>query len=194
MRGSQPVQIRHVGDDTDSREDVRRYLPLDHTRAARFVEDWEGFVLATLRRMRVADEQDVLYRVFERAFQGLCTFRGDCKLSTWLYRIGMREALRSLGAKGKYEDRFQARGDFELAPESAQNAETLLMRQETAYRVRRALDKLDPLDREMLALRFAEEHKYKEISDRFSMPLATVKVKVHRALKRLEKILEQDHE
>ena len=40
------------------------YLPLTEQNAARFLRDFEGFVLSCIRRMRIRDEEDVLYRIF----------------------------------------------------------------------------------------------------------------------------------
>jgi DNA-directed RNA polymerase specialized sigma24 family protein len=75
-------------------EQIERYLPLNPERAERFVNEWEGFVLSCLRRMRVSDEEDVLFRIFYRALNALPDFRSDSKISTWLYRIAWREGLR----------------------------------------------------------------------------------------------------
>lgn len=194
MRGLQLAEVCKYHQSLDFREDLGRYLPLDQKRAALFIEEWEGFVLAILRRMRVEDEQDVLYRVFQRVFNALTQFRKDSKLSTWLYRISMREAVRSLGIQTKQDSRFCLQDDIDIFATVEENTESMLIRQETGERVKRSLARLAPIDREVLALRFAQDLKYKEIAERLDMPLGTVKVRVHRALKHLEKILENDHE
>ena len=58
--------------------------------------------------------------------------------------------------------------------------------------VARALDLLDPRDRELLALRYLEDLKLQELADRLDMPLGTVKVRIHRALKLLRRELDAD--
>jgi hypothetical protein len=44
----------------EQREQIERYLPLNAERAEHFVNEWEEFVLSCIRRMRIADEEDVL--------------------------------------------------------------------------------------------------------------------------------------
>lgn len=80
----------------EQHEQIERYLPLNPERAKSFVNEWEGFVLSCLRRMRITDEEDVLYRIFYRALNALPNFRCDSKLSTWLYRITWREGVRHI--------------------------------------------------------------------------------------------------
>ena len=42
------------------------------------------------------DADDVLQNTYMKAWQALDSFRGDCQISTWLYRIAMNEALSLL--------------------------------------------------------------------------------------------------
>ena len=83
----------------EQREQIERYTPLNDERAEQFVNEWEEFVLSCIRRVRIADEEDVLYRVFLRALDALPKFRSDSKISTWLYRITWREGLRHIQKK-----------------------------------------------------------------------------------------------
>ena len=55
----------------EPREQIERYIPLNPERAERFVNEWEGYVLSCIRRMRIIDEEDVLYRVFYRALSDI---------------------------------------------------------------------------------------------------------------------------
>ncbi len=68
----------------------------------------------------------------------------------------------------------------------------MLSRRENAETVARALALLEPRDRELIALRYMEDLKLREVADRLDLPLGTVKVRIHRALGRLRK--EMDHE
>lgn len=177
---------------SQDRERPGRYLPLDRRRAARFLEDWEPSVRAWLRRMR-AEEDAVLYRVFERALAALPRFRGESRLSTWLYRISYREALRHLEREQRRADReapLEAAGEAEAGREF--DPERLLERRENAEAVAKALALLDPRDRELIALRYLEDLKLQELADRLELPLGTVKVRIHRALKRLRRELDDE--
>jgi RNA polymerase sigma factor (sigma-70 family) len=174
------------------KERPEHYLPLDRRSAARFLSDWEAVTRGQLRRLR-AEEDEVLYRVFDRALGGLPNFRGESRISTWLYRITYREALRHLERRGRLAAR-EAPIEAALRVEGSgeDNPERLLERRESAETVKRALALLDTRDRELLALRFLEDLKLTEVADRLDLPLGTVKTGVHRALKRLRQ--ELDHE
>ncbi len=176
----------------EARELAAHYLPLDRRRASRFLDDWEPTVRAQLRRLR-AEEDAVLYRVFDRALGALPRFRGESRLSTWLYRITYREALRHLEKQKRLAGREAPLEAAAALPAAAEfDPERLLARRESAAQVARALALLDPRDREILALRYLEDLKLNEVADRLEMPLGSVKTRIHRALHRLRGELECD--
>ncbi|MCP4573483.1 MAG: sigma-70 family RNA polymerase sigma factor [bacterium] len=173
----------------DPRESPRRYLPLDRRSAARFVDEWEPLVLGVLRRLRVEDLGDAASRVFHKALRGLPEFRGDSKLSTWVYRIAWREGLRVAQQEKRRRDR---EAPLEVAidrPDGAEDQLRTLERQETAAGVRASLERLSPRDREILALRYLEELPFKVIADRLDISFTAAKVRSHRALTRLRVVL-----
>ncbi len=174
-----------------AKERSEHYLPLDRRSADRFLGDWEETVRGQLRRMR-AEEDEVLYRVFDRALGGLPDFRGESRISTWLYRITYREGLRHLEKRRRLAEReapIEAASGLPGGPEA--DPERVLERRESAEQVRAALAMVDPRDRELLALRFLEDLKLAEVADRLEIPLGTVKTRLHRVLGRLRQ--ELDH-
>lgn len=178
---------------TEQREQIERYLPLNPKRAEGFVNEWQGFVLSCIRRMRVADEEDVLYRVFYRALNALPNFRSDSKISTWLYRITWREGLRSIQKQKAHSQKEAAIVDADDQLDPGESALEVLERWETADFVQRALSKLPVIDREILALRYLEELKITELSQQLNIPVGTAKARIHRALARLKVLLEKNH-
>jgi len=178
----------------EQREQIERYLPLNAERAQHFVNEWEGFVLSCLRRMRIADEEDVLYRVFFRALDALPNFRGDSKISTWLYRITWREGLRHIQKQKSSAQKEVPIIEVNDQPDPGESALEVLERRETAEHVQWALSKLPMKDREILALRYLKELKTNEIALRLDVPLGTIKARIHRALARLKVLLEKNHD
>jgi RNA polymerase sigma-70 factor (ECF subfamily) len=176
---------------TEQREQIEKYLPLDPERAELFVNEWEGFVLSCLRRMRIADEEDVLYRVFYRALNALPDFRSDSRISTWLYRITWREGLRHIQKQKLSAQKETSLIDTDTQPDSGESALEVLERQETADRVQWALSKLSIQDREILAQKYLEELKITELAQRLDIPVGTVKARIHRALAKLKTLLEK---
>lgn len=178
----------------EPREQISQYLPLTPERAERFVEEWEGFVLSCIHRMRITDTEDVLYRVFYRALNSLPDFRGESKISTWLYRISWREGLRHIRKQERTADREGPILEADDQPDSGEGVLEVLERQETAEQVQRALSKLPAMDREILALRYMEELNTSELAQRLDIPAGTVKARIHRALARLKILLEKNHD
>ena len=179
---------------TDAREQIERYRPLNRERAELFVNEWEGFVLSCLRRMRITDEEDVLFRVFYRALNALPDFRRDSRISTWLYKIAWREGLRHIQ---KHKSSLEAETQIsqeDILQDPGESVLEVLEKEETAERVRSALAKLPAKDREILALKYLEELNTAELAQRLDLPVGTVKARVHRALAKLKTSLETHHD
>jgi len=106
----------------DPRDGAGRYLPLDRLSAERFLNDHEPLAAAVLARLRVRETDATLSRIFQRALQALPAFRGECRLSSWVYRIAWREGLRQV-ARERAQDAREA--PLEIAvrhPDGAESA------------------------------------------------------------------------
>ena len=178
----------------ESREQIERFLPLSPERAERFVQEWEGFVLSCIRRMRIADEEDVLYNIFYRALKALPDFRSDSKISTWLYKITWREGLRHIQKQKSFSQREAPILEADDQPDPGESVLEVLERQETADHVQWALAKLPVKYREVLALKYLEELNTIELAERLDIPVGTVKARIHRALAKLKELLEKHHD
>ncbi len=176
----------------DARESATRYLPLDRRSAGRFLDDWEPLVSGVLTRMRVREPEEALSRVFHKALRGLPEFRGESRLSTWLYRIAWREGLRQVNRERKQNEREVPLEVVVHRPDGAEDQLRTLERQETAVGVRAALAGLNQRDREVVALRFLEELPFAQVADRLAISESAAKVRCHRALTRLRIMLEAD--
>lgn len=175
---------------TDARESAARYLPLDRRSAARFLDEWEPLVAGVLARMRVREADEVMSRVFHKALRALPEFRGESRLSTWLYRIAWREGVRQVERERKHDERTVP---LEIAIHKTDGTEdqlATLERQETANTVHAALARLNDRDRDVLALRYLEELPFALVADRLGIAETAAKVRCHRALSRLRIVLE----
>ena len=179
---------------TDARERIDRYRPLNQERADLFVKEWEGFVLSCLRRMRITDEEDVLFRVFYRALNALPDFRRDSKISTWIYRIAWREGIRQIHKNRSVSEQEIPISETNDPEDPGDSVLEILEKEETAERVRWALSKLSTKDREILALKYLEELHTAELAQRLDLPVGTVKARIHRALAKLKTLLETHHD
>ncbi len=139
-----------------------------------------------------AEAEDLAQEVFVTVFKSIHGFRGDSKLSTWLYRVAANHAKNRL----KYLQR-RARGRRkeldELADASAIDSATM----STSSRLARpdeqaqgnqlerlvqvALRELPDEQRELVVLRDIENLTYEEIQELTGLASGTVKSRLHRA-------------
>ena len=131
--------------------------------------------------------EDVTQEAFLAAWRALPEFRGDCRFSTWLYRLVSNAAIDCLRREKKHRDTGDV-DDLEL-PDGGPSPQEQAERSDTRDAVRRALDRLSPEHRQVLLLRFMQELDYGEIARALNVSEGTVKSRINRGRKRLRKIL-----
>src|SRR5438094_1115515 len=115
------------------------------------------------------DLDDLVQEVFVIAFRGLERFRGDARLSTWLYRICVNVALGRIRTRKRRPAMFGV-ADLDAAPhdpsltERPETPEKSLERRQDRERVYRALEALAPKKRIVLYLHEIEGMDLKEIA------------------------------
>ncbi|GAB4569610.1 MAG: RNA polymerase sigma factor [Haliangiales bacterium] len=174
----------------------------DATRA--FVSDNIGRMHAVARRIvgSDADAHDVVQDAFLRAFQSLDSFRGASRLSTWLHRIVVNEALMRLRARKRHDltesvdqllPRFYEDGHrIAPMPSWSESAEVLLQKREVRAQVTRCIDSLPAHFRTILVLRDIEGLSTKEVAAALDISAGAVKTKLHRARQALRCLLEKE--
>jgi RNA polymerase sigma-70 factor (ECF subfamily) len=80
----------------------------------------------------------------------------------------------------------------ETLPQPSDGPEKGLSHLDLSARLAWALERLDETSRQMVLLRHFGQMSFKEIAEAFQCPLGTVLAKVHRALKSLRQVLEND--
>ena len=121
------------------------------------------------------------------AWRGLPRFRGQCRFSSWLYKLTANAAVDHL----RREKRRPAAVPLENAGEPADphTPQEELERRELHRAVQQALDRLTPEHREVLILREIQQLSYDEIADVLSLDLGTVKSRINRGRRQLREFL-----
>jgi len=119
------------------------------------------------------DADDALQETFLAAYKALKKFRGDSKVSTWLYRIAVRECL-DISRKRKRTTSFE-----EVLVEPSVDDGTTERAKE--HIVRSSLAKLPEHYRTALVLRYYGGLSYEEIADSMGSTAGRVKMMLHRA-------------
>ena len=141
---------------------------------------------------RRAEAEDVAQETFLRAYRSVKEFRGEAKLSTWLYAITSRLCLNRLASpayqRTRHDDDLLSR-----VPDDTEDVAGHVERREREAAVHAAIADLDHDRRLVLVLADLEGLAYEEIAEALGVPIGTVRSRLHRArmdLKtRLEKLL-----
>lgn len=145
-----------------------------------------------------ADAADTLTQeCFLRAYQNLASFRGECRLDTWLLRIAVnlvRDHVKNrrtsfwkrlIGLDGAGED-----GEIRIAAPQASPEQVLLAR-EQLQAVWDAVRDLSEQQRTIFMLRFAEEMSLAEVADVLGLKVGSVKAQLFRATTQVRKTMKE---
>jgi RNA polymerase sigma-70 factor (ECF subfamily) len=185
---------RPIADATEA-ELITRCRAGERAAFERLYRDHRRIVAATLYRVMGdrGELDDLVQEVFVIAFRGLERFRGESKISTWLYRICINVALGKLRTRSRRPPPLQLSEPAESSPEdSPDSPERLLERREDVARVYRALDRLSPKKRVVLVMHEIEGLDLKEIADIVGAPQVTVRTRLHYAKKEFYAIVAKD--
>jgi RNA polymerase sigma-70 factor, ECF subfamily len=136
------------------------------------------------------EAEEVAQEAFVRAHRALGDFRGDAKLSTWLYAITSRLCLNRL-ASG--ERRLTRQGEDALLrlSDAGPRPDAALERRELETALGRAIAELPEDRRIVVVLRDLEGLSYEEIAQVLELELGTVRSRLHRARADLKEKLER---
>ena len=136
------------------------------------------------------EAEDLAQEVFIQVYESLDKFRGECKLSTWLYRIAVNRSINHCksprGRAIKVDIESWKQQEVAQSPEMPQ--QQLLEEQEQLELLHRAIDRLPENQRTALILNKYEELSYKEIAEIMGTSLSSVESLLFRAKNNLEKI------
>jgi len=137
-----------------------------------------------------AEAEEIAQEVFVRAHRGLADFRGDAKLSTWLYAIASRLCLTRLGSSERSMVRQGEESLMRLA-HPATGPDAALEQSELETALHRAIAELPEERRIVIVLRDLEGLSYEEIARALDLELGTVRSRLHRARMDLKGLLER---
>jgi RNA polymerase sigma-70 factor (ECF subfamily) len=149
------------------------------------------------RRLTNSEEEalDTTQEIFLRVWRGLPGFRGEAKLSTWVFQIAwnyLRAHRRKLGRALQIvsEDMHAAQELVASARDSGPDPERRASASELLDRVEEALSRLPDHYRVVVWLRDGEDLSYQEIADALDLPIGTVRSRLARARATLKEMVE----
>ncbi|HTS54150.1 MAG TPA: sigma-70 family RNA polymerase sigma factor [Burkholderiales bacterium] len=141
------------------------------------------FLEQMTRRPQLVEEivDDTMLVVWRKAG----TFNGASRVSTWIFAIAYRKALKAL-RRGAEPTRVPWDGE----PTSGEGPETELIERESRNRVRRALTDLSTEQRAVVELTYYHGYAYREIAQIVRCPVDTVKTRMFHARRKLKALLD----
>jgi RNA polymerase sigma-70 factor, ECF subfamily len=123
--------------------------------------------------------QETWLRVLERG----SSYDGHSRFEPWLFRVARNIALDAMRKRPMFS--LDSNDDDGVGPTRASDKPspfTLAARTEDADRLARSLQTLEPVQREVLVLRFQEDLSLQEISAIVGAPVSTVASRIYRGL------------
>jgi RNA polymerase sigma factor (sigma-70 family) len=163
-----------------------------------FVEQYQKLVLnCAFRFVRNRESaEDITQEVFLEAFESIHFFRGEARLSTWIYRIAVTKSLnhlKSLKRKKRFAVITSLFGEEQhierLSSPVATGPEKKLEDKERAEILNKALDALPETQRIAFTLSKVEGLSYEDISLVMNTSIPSVESLIHRAKGHLKKTL-----
>lgn len=131
------------------------------------------------------EAEDVAQDAYLRVFRSLGGFREDARFETWMYRIVVNAAMTHLRRRGRF-------GVLLREPDEAPEPEAPERSDEVAVdrdEVRRALEALGPAMRTIVTLKDVYGFSCREIGEELGLSEGAVKVRLHRARKRMKELI-----
>lgn len=134
------------------------------------------------------DANDIVQNVFVKAWTNLHNFRGDAKLSTWLFKIAVNESINFINKeKNRLQHMAESDGDSflikNLEADSHFDGDALQLE------LQKAIARLPEKQRLVFNMRYYDEMKYEDISEVLGTSVGALKASYHHAVKKVTEYL-----
>jgi RNA polymerase sigma-70 factor (ECF subfamily) len=171
---------------------VARCRDGSETAFAELVDRYKNLVYGLISQVASdrAGIDDLAQEVFLKVHRGLPSFRGDAKLSTWIFRIVRNVCIdaRTNAQPTASLDERTADGQLKLDPAAVDRA---FHHVEIRERLEKAIAQLPADARFLISAHYFGGQQYQELAEILGIPIGTVKTTLHRAKQRLRAIMEQ---
>src|SRR5688572_26701734 len=133
--------------------------------------------------------EELVQDTFVRAFGSLDSFRSESSLRTWLFTIERNLMLDRRRAEKRDRETVPIEDTDRVSEYGALDA---LIAEEVQERVRRSLDALSPMQREVFTLRVQQGLSYKEIAEIVASTEGATRVHYHNAIQTVKEFLKDE--
>jgi RNA polymerase sigma factor (sigma-70 family) len=138
------------------------------------------------------EAEEAAQDAFVRAFNGLANFNREAKFTTWFYRVVINAALTIQQKKKLPTEDLENAKNIPYGGQVLRGAEekNIFKQKEQRYYIDLALKQLSTDDVVMITLFYLKEQSLEEIAEICNIEANSVKVKLHRARKRLAEVMQ----
>ena len=170
---------------------ISRIKQGDQQAFKQIVDDFQAMVLNTCFQFvnDKDDAKDLAQDVFVEMYNSIYSFRGDAKVSTWLYRISVNKSLNFIK---KHKRKFlidDLESFFMNKSEETYNADKNMEDNERAKHLYAAIHSLSKNQRIAFSLHKIDGVSYTEIAEIMNVSISSVESLIHRAKVNLKKKL-----
>ncbi len=158
---------------------------------AKLVSEYSEQLYWQIRKMVLShdDANDILQEVFIKAWSNIDNFRGEAKLSTWLYRIAINESITFI-------NKMRAQNNISIDEDDSFLINQLEGDQyfdgdETQKLLQKAVLTLPEKQRLVFQMKYFDEMKYEEMSEILGTSVGALKASYHHAVKKIENFFDQ---
>ena len=161
---------------------------------SQIVERYSDYVYNIALRMTrdPHDAEDITQEVFLSAYKAYSSFRGQARVSTWLYRITVNSSLMKI-RKGKTRDKYLTVTGYDdvVIRDWSNDPEKAAVNNELHRVLQEGLNRLPPDLRAAVILRDVHGFSSKEAADVLEITVPALKTRLHRGRVLLRKYLER---
>jgi len=179
---------------TNKEKELISEIRKGNTRAfSDLVDGYKDLVFTLAIRMlgNREEAEEVSQDVFIKVYKSLPNFKGDSKISTWIYRIAYNTCLDRIKKIKKKRTHTDLNHIDQIAYADLDTAFDKMVQAERSEMIDRCLSKLSAEDAGILTLFYLEEKNLQEIEETTNLSVNTLKVRLFRARKRLASIMEK---
>jgi RNA polymerase sigma-70 factor (ECF subfamily) len=179
---------------TPEHELVERCRLGDETAFRELVDQYKGLVFALAARSipNRARAEELAQEVFLRVHRGLSAFRGESRLSTWIYRITVNvlSQERPELATTSLDEIHPGEDEPRIRPGADDRAFADLALKD---RLEKAIQRLPMPYQVLVNGHYLKGMRYEDLAEALGMPMGTVKTHLHRAKRQLRHLLETEY-
>jgi len=177
---------------TDEHVLLARCRQGDEAAFRELVDQYKGLVFALITRSIAnrARAEEVAQDVFLKVHKGLPYFRGESRLSTWIYRIVVNALSQERPdlAGISLDDEGDGRPKWEPASDDRAFGDLVLR-----DRLQKAIEQLPVRYQVLINGHYMKGMRYEELAEALDLPMGTVKTHLHRAKRALRRLLETEY-